>query len=50
MLVWHDVCNFFYGSVYVSGYGDLSESGLCVFRELCSVGLLVVGECPLALL
>ena len=25
------------GSVYVGGYGGLSESGLCVFRELCLV-------------
>ena len=25
------------GSVYVGGYGGLSESGLCVFRELCPV-------------
>ena len=24
----------------------LSESGLCVFRELCPVSFLVVGECP----
>ena len=23
------------GSVYARGYGGLSESGLCVFRELC---------------
>ena len=31
-------------------YGGLSESGLCVFRELCPVSFLVVGECPLVLL
>ena len=34
------------GSVYVDGYGGLSESGLCVFRELCLVSFLVVGESP----
>ena len=33
-------------SVYIGGYGGLSESGLCVFRELCPVSFLVVGECP----
>ena len=33
------------GSVYVGGYGCLSESGLCV-RELCPVSFLVVGESP----
>ena len=27
-------------------YGGMSESGLCVFRELCPVSFLVVGECP----
>ena len=31
-------------SVYVGGYGCLSESGLCVFRELCPIGFLIVGE------
>ena len=31
------------GSVYVGGYGGLSESELCVFRELCPVSFLVVG-------
>ena len=31
-------------------YGGLSESGLCVFRELCSVSFLVVGERPSVLL
>ena len=30
------------GSVYVG----LSESGLCVFHELCPVSYLVVGEIP----
>ena len=32
-------------SVYIGGYGGLSESGLCVFRKLCPVSFLVVGEC-----
>ena len=30
------------GSVYVGGYGGLSEGGLCVFRKLCPVSFLVV--------
>ena len=38
------------GSVYVGGYGGLSESGFCVFRELCSVSGIVVGKSPLVLL
>ena len=38
------------GSVYIGGYGGLGESGLCVFRELCPVSFLVVGECPSVLL
>ena len=36
--------------MYVAGYCGLSESGLCVFRELCPVSFLVVGECPSVLL
>ena len=40
----YDVCKKYVGSVYVGGYGDLSESGLCVFRELWPVSFLVVGE------
>ena len=32
------------------GYGGLSKSGLCVFRELCPGSFLVVGECPSVLL
>ena len=36
--------------MYIDGYGDLSESGLCVFREWCPVSFLVVGECPSVLL
>ena len=33
-----------------SVYGGLSESGLCVFRELCPPSFLVVGESPSVLL
>ena len=40
----YDVCENSVGSVYVGGYCGLSESGLCVFRELCPVNFLVVGE------
>ena len=52
MLVCHqyDVCKKYVGSVYVGGYAGLSESGLCVFRELCPVSFLVVGESPSVLL
>ena len=38
------------GSVYIGGYDGLSKSGLCVFRELCLVSFLVVGESPSVLL
>ena len=34
-------------SVYLGGYGGLSESGLCFYRELYPVSFHVVGECPL---
>ena len=44
------VCKNYVGSVYVGVYGGLSESGLCVFRELCPVSFLVVGESPSVLL
>ena len=37
-------------SVYIGRYGGLNESGLCVFRELCQVSFVVVGECPSVLL
>ena len=47
---WYDVCENSVGSVYVGGYGGLSESGLCVFRKLCPVCLLVVGNGPSVLL
>ena len=38
------------GSMHVGGYGRLRESGLCVFRKLCPVGLLVVGKSSSVLL
>ena len=52
LLVCHqyDVCENSVGSVYVGGHGGLSESGLCVFCELCSVSFLVVGKGPSVLL
>ena len=40
----YDVCKNYVASVYVSGYGGLRKSGLCVFHELCPVCFLVVGE------
>ena len=46
----YDVCKNYVGSVYVGEFGGLSENALCVFRELCPVGLLVVGESPSVLL
>ena len=44
LLVCHqyDVCENYVGSVYVGGYGDLGESGLCVFCKLCPVCFVVV--------
>ena len=33
----YDVCKNYVGSVYVGGYGGLSESGLCVFCKLCGL-------------
>ena len=52
MLVCHqyDVCENYVGSVYIGGYGGLSESRLCVFRKLGPVSFLVVGECSSVLL
>ena len=46
LLVCHqyDVCENYVGSVYVGGYGGLSES------ELCPVCFLVVGKGPSVLL
>ena len=46
----YDVCGNYVGSVYVGGYGGLSESGLCVFCTLCPVCFLVVGKGPSVLL
>ena len=46
----YDVCENYVDSVYNDGYGDLSESVLCVFRKFCPVSFLVVGECPSVLL
>ena len=46
----YDVCENFVGSVYIGGYGGMRESRLCVFRKLCPVSFLVVGECPSFLL
>ena len=50
LLVFHqyDDCKKYVGSVYVVGYGGVSESGLCAFRELCPVGFLIVGESPIS--
>ena len=42
----YDVCKIDVGSVYVDAYGGLSESGLCVFRELCPVSFIVVDDSP----
>ena len=52
MIVCHqyDVCENSVDGVYIGGYGGLSESGLCVFRELCPVSFLLDGECPSVLL
>ena len=46
----YDVCKHYVCNGYVVGYGGLSESGLSVFRELCPVSFLVVGESPSVLL
>ena len=40
----YDVCENYVGSGYIGGYRGLSENGLCVFRELCLVGFVVVGK------
>ena len=40
----YDVCGNSVGTVYVGGYGGLSESGLCVFFKLCPICFLVVGK------
>ena len=41
----YDIWKKYVDSVYVAGYGGMSES-LCVFRELCPVSFLVVGKSP----
>ena len=41
----YDVCENYVGSVYIGGYGGLSQS-----RELCAVNFFVVGVCMLVLL
>ena len=46
----YDACENYVGSVYVGGYGGLSESGNCVFCKLCLVCFLVVGKGPSVLL
>ena len=46
----YDVCENSVDSVYIGGYGGLSESGLCVFSKLCPVSFLVVDKCPSVLL
>ena len=46
----YDVCENVVGSVYIGGYGSLSKNAFCVFREVCPVSFLVVGECPSVLL
>ena len=40
----YDVCQNYVDSVYIGLYGGLSESGLCVFRESCTVSFHIVGE------
>ena len=42
----YDACKNSVGNVFVG----LSESGLCVFRELYPVSFLIVGESPSVLL
>ena len=46
----YDVCEHYVGSEYIGGYGGLSESGLCVFHELCPVSFIVVDKFPSVLL
>ena len=46
----YDVCKYSVGSVYVGGYGGLSESGICVFCKLCPACFLIVGKGPSVLL
>ena len=46
----YDICKHSVGSVYVGGYGGLSEIRPSVFPELCPVGFLVASEIPSVLL
>ena len=46
----YDVCEDSVVSVYVGGYGGLTEIRICVFCELYPVSFLVVAECPSVLL
>ena len=46
----YDICKNYVGSMYVGGYGGLSGSVLCLFRELCPVSFFEVGESPSVLL
>ena len=46
----YDVFENSVASVCFGRHGGLSESGLCVFSELCPVRFLLVGECPSVLL
>ena len=46
----NDVCENYIDSVYVSGYGILSESGLCIFGKLYPIDFLVVWKCSSVLL
>ena len=46
----YDVCENHVGSAYFGGYGGLSKTGICVFRELYPVSFLAIGESPSVLL
>ena len=42
----YDVCKKYVGSVYLGGYGGLSESGPRVLPKLCPISFPAVGESP----
>ena len=46
----YDVYENYVGSVYVGGYGGLSESGFCIFCKFYPACFLVVGNGPSVLL
>ena len=46
----YNVCENSDGSVYVGGYGGLSESGLCVSVNCVQCAFFVVGKGPSVLL